>query len=377
MATYLDIEALPKNAIAGFPHQFRVTARLASGAVDTAYTGTVTFSTDDPGAFLPVESPYTFTGPDAGRHLFRVRFFTPGARRLIADDGTTRKFTAPTTVVLRPPGWGFDDQGQLPYGDAVAGIGAHVVDAHLISTRQVAVSVSNLVQDNSPFLAGDALNPATWTLQRLDTMVFLHVVSVQQTGTYTYVLLTLEEFGPVTVTHKVGSTTLLDLAGEVINSPQYATFLGITDATIITLDAQLAARRVAVRDIANPQVAGTPFFAGTLLLGGDGDYVVESGPPLLRKLILRRLMSTPGDFFHLPDYGLGLRQKEPIPTTDLGRLKTTIEQQILREPELVNVVASISLATNGVLTVQVQAQERSTGEKVAVGYVAGQAAGVP
>lgn len=367
-ATYLDIQTFPKNTIAGDQFQFRLTARNAAGTVDTGYTGTVTFTAPtDPDAKFP--TPYTFVGGDAGTKLLRVKMATVGPQTFIADDGAIRKATARTAVQLRPPGWGLDDEGILPYGDSAAAIGANIVAAHAISTREVTVSVSNLVQDSSPFLAGDALNPATWTLQRLDNNVFLHVVNVTQVGTYSYTLLTLEEFGPVTVTHVVGSTTLHDLGGGVINPPRSATFLGILDEVKNTLDDQLAAQKVGARDIANPQLTASPYVSGTLQLGGDGDYQLEKGTPLLKKLILRRLTTTPGDFFHLPNYGIGLRLKEPPPPGDLGRLKVEIEQQILKEPELSDVQATLLMdPANGLLIVKVVATEKTTGEKVSAGY---------
>ena len=374
-ATNLDIQSLPKSAIAGFPHQIIVTARDSGGAPFAGYTGTVTFTSDDPDAILP--APYTFVGGDAGVHVFRVRFEDPGPHTLKVDDGSIVAFVGHTNVVLRPPGWGLDDEGILPYGDAVAGIGAHIVSAHVVSTRQVAVTVSNFVLDNSPFIAGDALNPATWTLQRLDSNEFLHVVSVEQTGTYTYTLLTLEEFGPVEVTHKVGSTTLLDEANHVLNSPQYATFLGITDVVKSSIDEQLAAQQVTVRDIANPQLGSDPFLSGTLQIGGDCDYLLESGASLIRKLILRLLMTTPGDFFHIPTYGLGVRVKEPIPPSDLGRLKTAIETQVQAFPEVSSANASITLDSNGILTVKVRAIDSATGLPVEVGYSPSQQGRVP
>lgn len=369
-ATYLDIETFPKSTIAGVQFQFRVTARNADGTVDAGYTRTVTFTSTDSSAVLP--APYTFVGGDAGVRLFRAKMLSPGAKQVLANDGVTLKFTARTTVVLRPPGWGLDDEGVLPYGDSAGSIGASIRAAHALSTREVTVEVSNLVQDNSPYLAGDALNPNTWTLQRLDNAAFLHVVSVTQVGTYQYTLLCLEEFGPVTVTHRVSSSTLVDLSGNVIGAPRSADFLGITDEVKNTLDDRLTAAKVKTRDIANPQLPqgqGGQFYAGTLQLGTDGDYRAETGTQLLKKLILRRLMTTPGDFFHLPNYGIGLRLKAPPPPGDLGRLKVNIEQQILREPELANVVATVTLDNaTGVLTVRVRATEKATGAPVAVGY---------
>lgn len=370
MANYLHITEFPKNVIAGFEHKFRLTAKNTGGATDTGYTGVVVFSSDDTGAVVPTNlpNPYTFVGGDLGTKVIEFRLTTAGNKVIIADDGAITKATARVSVEFRPPGWGFDDFGLLPYGDAAGSIGISLKAASVVSTRQVEVEVSNLAQDDSPFLAGDALNPSTWLVQRLDSLVFLNVVSVTQTGTYKYTLLCLEEFGPVGVTHRVSSTTLKDQSGNAIVSPRQADFLGITDAAKDTVEDRLATRRMAAVDIANPQVPKEPFFAGTLQLGADGDYLLESGTQLIRKLWLRRLVTQKGDFFHLPDYGVGIRVKEPIPVANLGRLKTQIEEQLAREPEVESVTATVSMDSRGILTVQARGALRKTGEAVQVGF---------
>ena len=371
-ATYFDIQYLPKNPLAGFQHTIRVTARNADGTVDTGYVGTVTFSSTDALAVLP--AAYTFVGGDAGTHLFKVKLMTVGAHTLTVTDSVILAFTGRVSVATRAPGWGLDDRAFLPYGDAASGIGAYLVRALLVSTREVEIEVSNLVQDNSPFLAGDALNPATWTVQRLDTAAFLHPVAVTQTGTYKYLVMCLEEFGTVAVTHRISSSTLKDLAGADLLTPRSADFLGVQDAAKATTAAVLAGKKVSSRDIANPQTPNEAegFFSGTLQLDGAGDYRLESGAALVKKLILRRLMSKPGDFFHLPNYGEGLRVKEPIPSSDLGRLKTAIEKQCMEEREVSEASASLTFdPSKGVLYIRIRAALLTTGESVEIGFNAG------
>lgn len=372
-ATYLDISEWPKKVVAGFPHEFRLTARNAVGTVDAAFVGTVTWASSDAAATLPSPNPYTFAGPDAGTKLFVARMRTNGAQTLSASSGSLAKATARSIVAPRPPGLGIDDFGLLPYGDAAGSIGVGLASARAVSTREVDVTTSNLVQDNSPFLAGDALNPNTWMLQRLDTFAFLHVVEVVQVGTYTYRLLLLEELGPVAATHRVSSTSLLDVGGSPIVSPRSADFLGLLDANTLTVADRLANRRVRTRDFANPQLPGSAFLAGTLQIDPSGDYKLESGAALVRKLILRRLMSSPGDFFHLPNYGIGFRVKEPLPVSDLVKLKAAVEEQCAKEPEVEAAVASLSLSTSGVLNVAVSARLRKTGEQVDIAYTTGNA----
>lgn len=368
-AAYLDIEQLPLNVIPGVLITFRVTARQASGAVEPGYTGTVVFTSSDAAAALPAN--YTFVGGDAGTRLFTARFGTEGAGTLRVSDGTfnvTSRFTA-----ARPPGWGFDDLGILPYGDAAAGIGVSLRSALALATRKVEVTVSALAQDNSPYLPGDALNPATWTLQRLDSGVFLNVVSVEQTGTYSYALTTMEEFGPADVMHRVASTTLKDGSGEAIVAPRSADFPGLLSSTQVSPDSRLAAQRVAVRDFANAQLPSSPFYAGTLQLDGGGDYKTVDGAEFVKKLIYRRLTTTPGDFWHLPNYGLGLVEKGSIRATDLPRIKQQAEAQALEEPEVEKATASVTLdPSTGIVYVKVAAQLRKTGQQIEIGYNSGQ-----
>jgi sugar lactone lactonase YvrE len=87
-AAYLLL-AGPPEAQAGAPLAVTVTAYDAYGNVAAGYTGTVTFSSDDPAALLPDD--YAFTEGDAGSHAFSVTLGTPGPVLLTvtdADDGT-------------------------------------------------------------------------------------------------------------------------------------------------------------------------------------------------------------------------------------------------------------------------------------------------
>jgi len=89
-------------------------------------------------------------------------------------------------------------------------------------------------------------------------------------------------------------------------------------------------------------------------------------------------MTTPGDFFHIPTYGLGVRMKEPIPPSDLGRLKTAVETQVPSLiPEVSSANATITLDANGILTVRVRAIDSATGLPVEVGYTPSQQGRVP
>lgn len=121
-----------------------------------------------------------------------------------------------------------------------------------------------------------------------------------------------------------------------------------------------------MRDLANvqsPQLGGTNI-GGVLSIVG-GDYALVDGEQLIRKLIIRRLLSTPGDFFHIPNYGCGIQVKQPLPGGGLVRLKASIARQLLLEPDITAVTVAISQTTN-TLTIIVNATMARSGSLVTV-----------
>lgn len=112
-------------------------------------------------------------------------------------------------------------------------------------------------------------------------------------------------------------------------------------------------------------MAQTETSAGSTLVISSGDYASQSGAELVKKLVVRRLISKPGDFFHLPNYGLGLRIKEPIPNVDLRKLAVQIEQQVNLEPEVAESRASLSYAAGtGSLVINLKVRLKATGDVI-------------
>ena len=87
------------SAASGTAFDVTITALDPNGNIDTAYQGTVTFTSSDayPG-ILPAD--YTFTSADQGTHTFRggVTFFTAGMQRLTAQDTADNSLTGSATV---------------------------------------------------------------------------------------------------------------------------------------------------------------------------------------------------------------------------------------------------------------------------------------
>ncbi|MFO0803072.1 MAG: VCBS repeat-containing protein [Gemmataceae bacterium] len=88
-ATSLVVFGFPSPTVAGVAHSFTVTAYDPFNNVATGYTGTVTFTSNDPqGAFLPPN--FAFTPGDGGTHTFvnGATLKTAGTRTITASDGT-------------------------------------------------------------------------------------------------------------------------------------------------------------------------------------------------------------------------------------------------------------------------------------------------
>jgi hypothetical protein len=84
--------SFPSTSPAGTPQTLSLTVRDAYGNVATGYTGTVSFSSSDPAANLP--DNYTFSGGDAGVHLFSATLWTPGIQSITAIDTLMSSLTA-------------------------------------------------------------------------------------------------------------------------------------------------------------------------------------------------------------------------------------------------------------------------------------------
>lgn len=109
------------------------------------------------------------------------------------------------------------------------------------------------------------------------------------------------------------------------------------------------------RDLANPQdyeamliggdaLPGAPdaSLLGTFPVDASGDYAFDQGLVQIKKRIFRRLMTTPGSFAHIPDYGVGIPTFAKKLNTAATRAKVVAEsqRQILLEPGVVEATVS-------------------------------------
>lgn len=248
-------------------------------------------------------------------------------------------------------GWGRGAWGLSPWGGLVSLALEH---AEVVTERSVIVQLTTPPLQESSIDEGDALNCQTWKIENLTTGQIVTVLAINPVSDTAFELWTLETMGTHLDTIRVSFSGLVDQARNPVGPPTAFDMPGLARAEVAQAPGALVDLR---SDL---------FSGGGLEVGSDGDYAVESGTPLLRKLIVRRLMTFRGEFIHLPGYGFGIRLKEPLGAADLTQLRAEVERQIQREPEVKNVSAKVSLDRSGVLLVEVRATIKATNEQVSV-----------
>ena len=97
LAASFDVSGLATSVVAAVA-SFTVTAKDTSGRTVTAYTGTVHFTTTDPGAVVPPD--YTFVRADAGTKTFTATFETIGVQTLTATDTASSSITGSSQLTV-------------------------------------------------------------------------------------------------------------------------------------------------------------------------------------------------------------------------------------------------------------------------------------
>lgn len=246
-------------------------------------------------------------------------------------------------------GWGTSSWG--------GGSGAiSIARAWATSTRTILVETSSAARAADPFDDGDALNPTTWVVTRLDAMTNLTPIFVQPAGGWTMFAVTvMEELGSAAVQHRIGSTTLLSATGALVTAPYQATFQGVTAATDAV---QGVTRRPRVRDLRNPfRGEGRTGDVVSAILTAGGDYQTEVDAAVVRKGLVRRLTTPRGAIRHLPNYGIGFQPKALIPMGGAREaLRVEIETQAKQEPGVKAARADVSIYSGGVALIRVRAR---------------------
>lgn len=260
--------------------------------------------------------------------------------------------------------WGTGAWGTSPWGGLATTVPTFGA-VFAAGDRLIRVNLDAAAQTISPNALGDALNPATWTVTVPSTGKVYTVLAVAQTGPTAFDLLLLEELPTHFVDVELTTSTLRNAAGIPVPTQLSATFRGVRLEATNTVENRTVRKGNGARDIANPPTPNSPV-GGALEINSGGDYMMDSGDALLRKLIIRRLVSTPGDFFHLPNYGLGLRQKEPLPINDIRALKRAIVNEITKEPDIIGCEANVTLGADTIF-IGLRVKSRASGTSIEFG----------
>lgn len=279
-------------------------------------------------------------------------------------------------------GWGGGPWGLSPWGA--------VVDA-LRLERAVAIreNVVRLVFNVAPkftrtLVSGDGSNPERYTITANVASVGLdglparpvRVVSVEVAGvefSFGSVLdVTVDRpFSPYAASYTIAVNGLESIGGELLDPTKTSLpFLGLYR----TLRVQSVDNPTPSRDVANPQLERDlenllirpGAILGTIPVGGDGDYAYDEGLANLRKRVVRRLITRPGGFASLPNYGVGVPSygKRLAVAGIRQQIAAEAERQISLEPDVAAVRVTFSTNPDDpsvtLLDVRVRAQTGSS-----------------
>lgn len=263
-------------------------------------------------------------------------------------------------------GWGLDYWGVGPWGILPPDLGSFELESFFAtSERTVRVTFTQAALVGTPLLAGAALNVRTWSLATNDTPtvnpIILGVREIEGSEGRQFELYTLRKLPRYPSTLTLSCATILSAASAPLAGVPSLVAHGAAQARTTIRD-----NRSTPSDLKSAQVPGATL-AAVLKPTAGGDYEVESGDELLRKMVIRRLTTEPGEFAFLPEnFGIRMRVKSAIRGGGgLNDLREQIEAQVRQEPDVVEARAVLSYKPNlGLLQVQIRMVRKSTGRPV-------------
>lgn len=228
--------------------------------------------------------------------------------------------------------WGLDVWGADPTFRMDSAVAA--------TTHSVYITFSRPPRAVSPLSQGDALRNSTWSINGYDFSDPKVIVAVTMVGNRRAEITVSTPFKSSNYKYKINATTLMSSSGVYVSPPYELTFRGLLAADPTT-------ERQRAFDV---NVLGE-----ALQVTSGGSYARVHGLDLLRKMILRRISTMPGSFFHLsPDeFGLGLRSKEFVKVSALPNIKKRIEDEVNKELGITGTVASLE-ASDGIISVKLK-----------------------
>lgn len=269
-------------------------------------------------------------------------------------------------------GFGVSPWGTSQWGDAEVQIQMGYGKAYAVGDRVVRVELNIIPLHLASTGFGDALNPRTWRVRDPATNKLWTLMAVRQISDTVYEILTFEHLPKHFTELELWTADLLDKDYVPLPTLSFL-FNGCYRAAVNTPGNANASAGYTQQDLQNALVPVSPadsavygeMASGTLKIDSAGDYTNQSGESFIKKLILRRLIAKPGDFFHLPRYGAGLAVKETLPVNNLRMLAAAIEAQVKLEPEVQAVKANLSYsASAAVLNVLLKVQLSPNGQIV-------------
>lgn len=261
-------------------------------------------------------------------------------------------------ATLSGSAWGLGLYGLGAYGAALA---ISILEAYPLGPRRVFVRFNTPPQAASPVSFGDIQNRKTWDLTRSDTGERIEVIgAVQGQSRLEWALVLLTSMGPSSVKHTLNGSRLRSAGILPSAPPSVVDFFGVD----VEKPPFAVRDRNKVVDLLNDN-----FFGQGVAIRPDsgGNYEVQSGPPGLRKRILRMLETKPGEWPSDPNFGvdLGVSQlaRDPV------GMKQRIEEQIRRDPEVSAVGVAVSEDSTGVIRIVVRAR-MTTGSEISATYKA-------
>lgn len=249
--------------------------------------------------------------------------------------------------------YGLSEWGLSSYGGALS---LYTQSAVAVTTHSVVVTLSTGAQAESVLATGDALNPRTWEVYKTGTTTYFTVVGVQKLNPRRYRLFLLQPLGSWRVSHTVNSSTLLSAGGFLISPPRSITFWGVETG-----------ERTLMEPAGPFDLATTDNLAGGLRTNEGGGYDRVYANDLIRKMVLRRFTTMPGAYFHIPetDFGADLKVKEPVRFSSAPAMKRRLEDEIRKEPGVVDCRVSLVTST-GAVSIKARVQTIYGTDEVAI-----------
>ena len=238
--------------------------------------------------------------------------------------------------------------GTSPYGTSSYGGGTvlSVLSCRATSTHTVLVELAAPPLAESAIGDGDALNPASWFVRLADLSFTFTVMAVRKVSLTEFELRTLEPLRNWLTVHEAGAPLLMRMSGGLrITAPRSATFRGVV------VEGDRAVNPLHRYDFANNPTGGSTV-GGTLKVNSGGTYARDSGTSLVRKMVIRRILTMPGSFFSIPpeDFGADLRIGGLFNPSSLPQLKASLERELLKEPDTTEATVSL-VYQQGVITI--------------------------